>query len=197
MIGLKHETHIVPAQLRQLFRIEPGRRAAADLYAAAGRRQHASEHRKQRGLAAARGPHQQRQFAAGERQIDIFERVDARSPLTEDHGNGARLDHGLCHCANTRTGSIRVTTLMATMAAIAHITTVRPNRPMVSSGVMTMGKAASAVIFTSAKSMPAAIEKPTTALISAWARMTLRMYRHDDPMARSVANSLRWSLVLE
>jgi hypothetical protein len=74
---------------------------------------------------------------------------------------------------------------------------VSPNRPMLSSGVMTMGKAASVVIFTSAKSMAAAMEKPTTALMSAWARMTLRIYRRDEPMARSVANSLRWSFVLE
>ena len=70
---------------------------------------------------------------------------------------------------------MRITTRMAEMAAMTHIVTVSANRPSVSPGVMTMGKAASAVIFTSARSMEAAIEKPTTALRSAWPRMTFRM----------------------
>ena len=67
---------------------------------------------------------------------------------------------------------MRVTTRMAETAAMAHITTVRPNRPSVSAGVMTMGSAASVVAFTSASPIEAAMEKPMTALSSAWPRMT-------------------------
>ena len=37
----------------------------------------------------------------------------------------------------------------------------------------------------------AAMQKPITALSSAWKMMTLWMYLPDEPMARSVANSLR------
>ena len=88
---------------------------------------------------------------------------------------------------------MRVTTRMAATAAIAHMAIVSTNRPTLSSGDITMGSAASRVIFTSDRSIDTAMEKPTTALISACARMTLRMYRRAEPMARSVANSFRWS----
>ena len=70
---------------------------------------------------------------------------------------------------------MRVTTRMAAIAAIAHMTIVKANRPTLSSGDMTMGSAASRVILTSDRSIDTAMEKPTTALISACARMTLRM----------------------
>ena len=58
---------------------------------------------------------------------------------------------------------MRVTTRMAATAAIAHIATVRANRPALSSGVIRIGNAASRVIFTSERSIDTAMEKPTTA----------------------------------
>src|ERR1700728_660391 len=175
MIGLKYKSHIVAPQLGKLFRSEPGRGMAAHPDGAAGRRQHAAEDGRQRRLAAARRPHQQRQFAPDERQVDAFERLDARRAVAEYLRDIGRFDHDVRHCANTRAGSMRVTTLMAETAAMAHIAMVSTNRPSVSSGVMTTGSAASAVALTRAKSTDAAIEKRTTALSSAGARMTLRM----------------------
>ena len=60
---------------------------------------------------------------------------------------------------------MRVTTRMAAIAAIAHMTIVKANRPTLSSGDMTMGSAASRVIFTIDRSIDTAMEKPTMALI--------------------------------
>src|SRR5262245_66642789 len=147
----------------------------ANADAAAGRRQHAAEHGQERGLAAAGRPHQQGQLAADQRQVDALERVHAPGAFAEHLHDVGRLDHGLCHRANTMAGSMRVTTRIAETAAIAHMTTVSTNRPSVSMGVITIGSGASVVAFTSASPIEAAIEKPMTALSSAWPRMTVRM----------------------
>ena len=73
----------------------------------------------------------------------------------------------------TMAGSMRVTTVMAEIAERAHMNRVSANRPTVRPGVMTMGKAVFLVAATRAMPMPAAIEKPMTALSSACHRITL------------------------
>src|SRR5579862_5748098 len=161
------------------------------------RRQHAAEYGEQRRLAAARWSHQERQLTAGEREAYALQGLHLARPDAEEFHDFDRLDHRLGHCRNTRTGSIRITCTMAPMAEATHISTVSRNRAKVSSGVIRTGNAVRAVVLTIIRPIDAAREKPITALISAWQTMTLWIYQPDDPMARKVANSLRWSLVLE
>src|SRR5262249_30319660 len=175
VIGLEDEADMLATQDGGLLGPEPGGRMAADAHAAAGRGEHAAEHREQRGLAAARRPHQQGELAAGEREIDALERLDAPGTLAERLRDRGGFDHGLAHWANTVAGSMRVTTRMAEIAAMVHIATVSVNRPRVRVGVMTTGRAASTVACTMASPITAAMAKPTSALSSAWMRMTLRM----------------------
>jgi hypothetical protein len=81
MVGLKDEPHMLAPELGQLLGPGSFRGAAAHTDRSARGRQHASEDRQQRGLAATRGPHQQRQFAAPERQAYALERLDLSRPL--------------------------------------------------------------------------------------------------------------------
>src|SRR5215813_2599961 len=81
MVGLKDEPHMLAPELGQLLGPGSFRGAAAHPDRSACGRQHASEDRQQRGLAAAGGPHQQRQFAAPERQAYALERLDLSRPL--------------------------------------------------------------------------------------------------------------------
>ena len=124
MIGLEDEADMLAPQRGELLGPEPGGRMAADADRAAGRRQHAAEHGQERGLAAARRAHQQGELAAGEREIDALERLDAPGALAEHLGDVGGFDHGLRHWANTMAGSIRVTTRIAEIAAMVHIATV-------------------------------------------------------------------------
>ena len=65
--------------------------------------------------------------------------------------------------------------LAEAIADMTHMTSVRKNSTKVSVGVMTIGKAVSAVAATTNKPMAAARQNPMRALISAWQMMTLWM----------------------
>src|SRR5262245_4236073 len=197
VIGLEHEADVLSADLGERLGIGAVDGLTADPNRAAGRRQHAAENRKQRGLAAARRSHQQRQFAPGDRKAHALERLYAASAVAQELDRIDGFDHRLGHRVNTIAGSIRVTLMIAAIAETTHIATVRTSRIVVISGVMTTGSAVSAVAMTTIQPTVAAMQKPISALNSAWKMMTLWMYLLDEPMARSVANSFRWSLVLE
>ena len=81
MVGLKDEPHMLAPELGQFLGPGTFRGATAQANASARGRQHASEDRQQRGLAAAGRPHQQRQFAALERQAYALERLHLSRPL--------------------------------------------------------------------------------------------------------------------
>ena len=66
-----------------------------------------------------------------------------------------------------------MTCTIAAIAEITHMATVSANSTTVSPGVMTIGKALSAVAWTTIRPMLAARQNPTTALISACQMMTL------------------------
>src|SRR5260370_22656980 len=172
-IGLENESDMPPPQLGQLFGPRPGRSTAGAAGGALLRRQDASEHGQQRGLAAAGRPHEQRQFSASERQIDAPEGFHSPRSLAEDSHDIHGLDHRLRHRVKTMAGSMRVTTVMAEIAERAHMNRVSANRPKGSPGGITIGEAVPLVSATTAMPMPAAIGKPMTALSSACHRITL------------------------
>ncbi len=121
VIGLEHEADVLPPELRQVL----GRLArdllAADADGSFARRQHAAENGQQRGLAAAGRPHQQRQLAALEREIDALERAGAPGPSAEVLNNASGLHHQNAHRVNTMAGSMRVTFMIAAIAETTHI----------------------------------------------------------------------------
>ena len=127
MIGLEHEADVLAPQLGQVLGVLARDRIAADANGSFGRRQHAAENGQQRGLAAARRPHQQRQLAALERQVDALERADLRGPVAEVLGDARCFHHRLAHRVNTMAGSMRVTFMIAAIAETTHITTVSTN----------------------------------------------------------------------
>src|SRR5512140_529714 len=141
---------------------------SADANGPLRRRQHASENGQKRGLAAPGRSHQQGQFAAVEREAHSLERRHLASAAAKDLRHIHRLEQGFGHRVNTMAGSMRVTCTIAANADPMHMTTVSTNRPTFSPGVMTIGNAVAAVNFTMASPMSAAMEKPMTALISAW-----------------------------
>src|SRR6266404_3229748 len=173
MIGLEDEAHVLAPEFRQLLGPSTFRRTAPHADGAARRREHASEDREKRSLAAAGGAHQQRQFAAPERQADTLESLHLRRPLSQPLHDIDGLDDGLDHRVNTITGSMRVTCTIAATAEMTHIRSVSRNSTKVSAGVITMGNAVSAVAATTTNPTPAARQNPITALISAWQTMTL------------------------
>ena len=126
---------------------------------------------------------QQRQFAACKRQAYSLESLDASCAAAEkfDHINGGydrlllrvNIYNRLRHRVNTMAGSMRMTFAMAPMAESTHIATVSTNSADVSPGVIIIGSAVSAVFWTMKNPTPAAIQKPMTALITAWQIMTL------------------------
>src|ERR1700752_1738946 len=135
MVGLKDEPHVLAPEFGQLFRQCAGGGAPEDANRSRRGRQHTSKNRKQCRLPAARGPHQQRQFPANERQGDTLEGFDPSGPATKKFPDVNGLNHGRGHRAKTVTGSTRVTTTMAEMAETAHMATVRTNRLMTNAGV--------------------------------------------------------------
>src|SRR5258707_5267598 len=173
MIGLEDEAHVLAPESRQLLGPSTFRRTAPHADGAARLRDHASEDREKRSLAAAGGAHQQRQFAAPERQADTLESLHLRRPLSQPLHDIDGLDDGLDHRVNTITGSMRVTCTIAATAEMTHIRSVSRNSTKVRAGVITMGNAVSAVAATTSNPTPAATENPITALISAWQTMTL------------------------
>ena len=84
MIGLEYEAQVLAPYLGQLLGQRAGDGLPVDAHRSARRRQHASEHRQQRGLAAARWPHEQRELAARERQAYPLEGLDAAGALAEE-----------------------------------------------------------------------------------------------------------------
>src|SRR5262249_8987322 len=80
VIGLEDEADVLAPQLGELLRALALGRLATDAHLPAGRRQHAAENRKQRGLAAAGRTHQQRQLAAGDCKTHALERVPLPGP---------------------------------------------------------------------------------------------------------------------
>src|SRR5207237_9976481 len=83
--------------------------------------------RRQRGLAAARGPNQKRHFAAPERQAYALESLDLSGSLAEEFHHLDSLDDGLGHRMNTIAGSMLVTCTIAAIADITHMATVSRN----------------------------------------------------------------------
>src|SRR4029078_4638268 len=170
---LEHKAHMLAPETRQLLGIEAGGRMLADANRSLGRRQHASEYPPQRGLAAAGWPHQQGEFAAGEREADALERGHPASAAAKVLCDIHRLEHGFGHRVNTVAGSMRVTCMIAAIDDPMHITRVSTNSPAINPGVMTIGNAVPSVSRTTASPASAASEKPMTALSSACQRITL------------------------
>ncbi len=127
MIGLEHEADVLAPELGQVLGILARDRIAADANGAFGRRQHAAEDGQQRGLAAAGRPHQQRQLAALERQVDALERADLRGPVPRSLAMPVASITSVGHRVNTMAGSMRVTFMIAAIAETTHITTVSTN----------------------------------------------------------------------
>src|SRR5229473_1923983 len=150
VIRLEDKSDMPPPQLGQLLGPRPARSPTEDADGALRRRQDASEHGQQRGLAAAGRTHEQRQFSASERQIDAPEGFHPPRALAEDSHDIHGLDHRRRHRVKTMAGSMRVTTVMAEIAERAHMNRVSANRPTVRPGVMTMGKAVFLVAATKA-----------------------------------------------
>src|SRR6266699_1680547 len=145
MVGLKDEPHMLAPELGQFLGTGTFRGAAAHANGSARGRHHASEDRQQRGLAAARRPNQQRQFAALERQTYALARSDLSRPLASQLDDIDGLDDGFGHRVNTITGSMRVTCRIAAIADTTHMANVSRNSTRVSAGVMMTGNAVSAV----------------------------------------------------
>ena len=77
------------------------------------------------------------------------------------------------------------------------MTTVSTNSPSVSSGVMTIGSAVSAVMLHDDRPDAGRDREADHGAEQRLPDDDLVDVAPDEPMARSVANSLRWSLVLE
>jgi hypothetical protein len=175
MEGLEHEAHMLAPQLGEVLGTGARDGMAIDANRSFGRLHHASEDREQRGLAAAGGPHQERQLAARDRKTHALEGLDLAGALAEQLHHIDGLDDGFGHRVNTIAGSMRVTCTIAAIAESTHMTTVSANRTSVNPGVITIGKAESAVAATTISPIPAASPNPMTALIRAWQMMTLWM----------------------
>src|SRR3954470_9121447 len=138
-----------------------------------GRRQHASENRQQRGLAAPGRPHQQSEFAAAKRQAHALERRHLGSAAAKVLRNIRRFEYWFAHRVNTMAGSIGVTRTIAPIDDPIHMTRVSTNSPAISPGVITIGNAVPSVSRTTASPTSAAMAKPMIALSSACQRITL------------------------
>src|SRR5215510_169008 len=155
VIGLKDVADVVAPELGEL--LWPSRLGgmAADPDRALRRRHHASKHGEERGLAAAGRTHEQGELAGREREAHALERAYLARARAQDLHHIRGLEHGLFavlngdrvngHCVKTMAGSMRMTLMMAAMADVTHMNTVRANRPMVRVGVITIGSADSAV----------------------------------------------------
>ena len=86
---------------------------------------------------------------------------------------------------------MRITFTMAAIADATHMTTVSKEQSRGQFGRHDDRQCRLGGRATTTRPMPAAMQKPMTALSSACQMMTLWMYLPDDPMARSVANSFR------
>src|SRR5258708_24986 len=173
MVGLENEANVIASDPGHVFGLRVGRRLTTDTYGAACRRQDASEYGKERRLAAAGRSHQKDQFTACERKTHASESLHLTWPASENFHDVDGLHHGFCHRVKTTAASMRITCTMAKVADKIHITTVSRNKPTLIRGVMSTGKAASAVASTMIKPMPAAIQNPMMALRSAWQMITL------------------------
>ena len=87
VVGLEHEADVAAADRGQLLGVEPVRGVASDLQLARGRRQDAAEDRQQRGLAAARRAHEQRQLARIQRHLDALQHLEPGFALAEKLGD--------------------------------------------------------------------------------------------------------------
>jgi hypothetical protein len=72
--------------------------------------------------------------------------LDLSGSLAEEFHHIDSLDDGLGHRMNTIAGSMRVTCTIAAIADITHTATVSRNSLRVNPGLMTTGKAVSAVL---------------------------------------------------
>src|SRR5215471_15571703 len=169
---LKNEPDVLPANAGEPLRACALRRMPADEHAALGRGQHAAENRQQRGLAAARRAHKDGQFAAGNRQVDVFEGAHLPSAGAEHLAHIARFDCRDNHRDMTMTGSIRTTRMIAVIAEPTHITIVSAKSPPTKAGVITMGSALLAVTCTTTYPIAVASAKPITAFSSACQMIT-------------------------
>src|SRR5262249_14882870 len=172
MKSLKNEADVLPADAGELLRVRALRRMPADEDVPLGRRQHAAENRKKRGLAASRWTHQDSQLAAANRQVDVFQCPHLASTGAERFAHVACFDRGDDHRDITITGSMRMTRMIAVTAEPTHITIVSANNPPTSAGVITMGSALLAVTCTTAYPIPVARAKPITAFNSACQMIT-------------------------
>ena len=120
---------------------------------ARGRRQHAAEDQQQRGLAASGRAHQQRQFAAFERQIDAAQRLHLARTAAQRLCHLPRFYDKIAHRMNTVAGSVRSTRTIAPIADITHMATVNIDSATNSHGVITIGNALFAVIWTTTAPM--------------------------------------------
>src|SRR5271165_3914641 len=136
-------------------------------------REDAAQDGKQSGLAATGRPHQKRQFAARKGKAYALEGRHSPCPAAEKFYDIDGFDHRPRHRVNTMAGSMRMTFAMAPTAESTHMTRVSTNSPNVSCGVITIGKAVSAVFLTMKNPMPAAMQNPMTALSTACQMITL------------------------
>ena len=82
--------------------------SADDPHRPAGRREHASEDGEQRGLAAARRPHQKRQLAAPERNAHALKRLHPPGAGSEGFHDVDRFEYRLAHRVRTIARLIRL-----------------------------------------------------------------------------------------
>src|SRR5207245_9666250 len=101
----------------------------------------------------------QRQLAAPQRQVDAAQRLHLHCTTAQRFRNRFGFDDGVLHRMNTVAGSMRTTRTMAPIAEATHITTVRTDSATISQGVMTIGSALLAVIWTTTAPRPAAMER--------------------------------------
>src|SRR5579871_4684399 len=117
MVGLKDKPDMIASEFGQVPRRRTRRRAATDADRSRCRRQHATEHGEQRGLAAARRSHEKSELTPGERQADALQSLHLPRSLAEAFHDIDDLGDRLGHCLNTIAGSTRVTTTMITARA--------------------------------------------------------------------------------
>src|SRR5262249_1155542 len=121
MERLEHESDVLAPELGQFFGLEPRCGEAPNPHSPGWRGQDAATDRPQGCLAAARWPHDNRQFATRKSKSHALEGLHRAGPVAEKFHDIDGLDDRLAHRVNAIAGSMRMIWTMAEIADKAHM----------------------------------------------------------------------------
>ncbi len=139
IVGLEDEAYVLAAHFREFFRREAARRLSLDENVARGRRENTASIESSVVLPLPEGPM---------RSVNSPGTSDRFTPLTarpcrrrvQLFHDGFCFEDGSAHRLNTIAGSIFVTLMMAEIAEMPDMKSVRPNSARARPGVITRGK---------------------------------------------------------